>query len=117
MTSSKFGRIIERSCCRQFGIGIPELYDGKRKDRTFTDCLHFVWYFRNRMEGFSLTSLSRAYGRTRRNISAAIAKITSGTKTQEYYISRKKAIMEDMIRGIFEESSERSPTDRKRKER
>ena len=117
MASGKIGWLIEICTCGLFGIGTDELRDSDRKDRTYTDCLHFIWYFRNKIEGVSLTRLARIYGRTPRNISLAIAKIASGVRTQDYYICRKKAIMEDMIKGTFSDIADKSPTEKKGNEK
>ena len=117
MASEKLGWLIEYYSCGLFGINMDELRESRRKDRQFTDCLHFVWYFRNKAEGVSLSRLSQAYGRTPRNISAAIAKIVSGIRTQEYYRSRKDAIVNSIIKGTFRQSCRTSPDEKERKEK
>lgn len=106
MSSGKLESLIEKCTCELFGITVDELKVSSRKDRPYTDCLHFIWYFRNKLEGVSLARLAKIYNRTPRNISTAIAKIANGVRTQDYYICRKNIIMENMIKGTFEKIPE-----------
>lgn len=102
--NGRMGAIIEEAACACFGVDTDDLRPGRRTDRKFTDCLHFVWYFRHYIEGAPVSSLSRAYGRTPRNIFAAISKIDSGTRTQSYYRDLKETIFTEMKRGALRQS-------------
>lgn len=97
-TNSRIGDIIENATCLCFGVATADLRPAVRTDRMFTDCLHFIWYFRHYVEKMPASSLSKMYGRTRRNVFAAVSKIDSGTRTQSYYKDMKDRIFLEMKR-------------------
>lgn len=97
--SFKMGRCIEEAVCRCFGIMIEEIESGIRLDRKFTDCLHFIWYYRHYVERVSLNSLSVKYGRSTRNIRYAISKVRNGMRTQPYYKEMHERVLIEILRG------------------
>ena len=99
---SRMGLYIEGAVCRCFGIEMSELRTSKRLDRQFTDCLHFIFYYRHYLEGLSRRQITEIYGRKLRNISYAFSKIKDGIQTQPYYIEMHRKIMSAMIMGTFE---------------
>lgn len=104
MENETLSSLIEDKSCKCFNVTRDEIRMSRRKDRAFTDCLHFIWYLRHRIEGCTVKELSSIYGKTQRNIFSAISKIENGVITQPFYINMKSKIMEEMIRGAIENS-------------
>lgn len=96
---SRMGFYIEGAVCRCFGIEMSELRTSKRLDRQFTDCLHFIWFYRHFADGVTFGRLSSEYGRSARNIKYAVSKIANGMRTQPYYKEVHLEILKEIIRG------------------
>lgn len=90
---------IEEAVCRRFGIPAEDIRTVRNLDRRFTDCLHFIWFYRHFAEGITFGRLSSEYGRSVRNIKYAVSKIANGMRTQPYYKEVHLEILEEIIRG------------------
>lgn len=90
---------IEEAVCRRFGIPTEDIRTVRNLDRRFTDCLHFIWFYRHFAEGVTFRVLSWEYGRSVRNIKYAVSKIVNGMRTQPYYKEVHLEILEEIIRG------------------